>query len=155
MMQMETKSQEYREFQKICRTCGWKCTPQRWGIWKYLNGNRTHPAVEAVWEHVRREIPTITRESVYRILNEFVSHGLLGRIDQIELARYDTNLAWHGHFICSECGKIIDFPSEYLKTLSSDSEFGKVDKVELRVVGTCSDCRKNHKLQTKKGEKTR
>ena len=58
-------------FPAYCRAHGLKCTAQRLVVFNVLHKDNTHPSVDDVWHTVRAQLPTITRESVYRILNEF------------------------------------------------------------------------------------
>ncbi len=128
------------KFQEICRVNGWKCPAQRLAIYKFLDHNTTHPDVQSTWEKVRQELPTITRESVYRILNEFAEHHLIQRMDHLETAHYDTNTASHGHFFCEKCGAIIDFALPPEIRLCDEYKGGKVRTVEVRAVGICQRC---------------
>ena len=128
------------EFSELCRAVGWKCTPQRLAVYKYVNGNLSHPDVDTVWAEVRTSLPTITRESVYRILNEFSEKGIIRRLDHIDNARYDSRTDAHGHFICTKCGKISDFDWPEGATFSEGARSGKVIHMELRLVGLCREC---------------
>ena len=101
--------EKYPEFLDICREAGWKCTSQRLAVYEFLRNNLTHPDVDTVWTAVRITQPAITRESVYRILNEFAAKGIIRRMDHIDSARYDSRTGAHGHFICEKCGEISDF----------------------------------------------
>ena len=94
-----------QEFSKICRDAGWKCTSQRLAVYDFLADNLSHPDVDTVWAAVRSTQPAITRESVYRILNEFAAKGIIRRMDHIDSARYDSRTGAHGHFICEKCGR--------------------------------------------------
>ncbi len=141
---MDELKRQHAEFAAICRTHGWKCTSQRWSVYHYLAGNRTHPTVEMVWEAIRREHPAIGRDSVYRILNDFVEKKLLERLDHIESARYDTNMAPHGHFICLKCHKVLDFNPGDLRIWRGNADFGNVQQVELRLTGICSACQEQN-----------
>ena len=130
----------YSEFSEICRKEGWKCTSQRLAVYRFLRGNLTHPAVDAVWTAVRSTMPAITRESVYRILNEFSDRGIIARLDQIDNARYDSRTDPHGHFICTKCGKISDFNWTEGITVPVNIQPGKVVHMEICAVGICEDC---------------
>ena len=44
------------------------------------------------------------RDSVYRILNDFATIGLIARLDALSAERYDTCRGPHAHFICEVCG---------------------------------------------------
>ena len=135
-MRIET----HTEFLKICRKTGWKCTSQRLAVYDFLQGNLSHPDVDTVWTAVRNTLPAITRESVYRILNEFSAAGLIGRLDHIDNARYDSRVEAHGHFICEKCGKISDFDWPENATIPQEALSGKVTHMEIRIVGLCEQC---------------
>ena len=102
-----------------------------------------HPDVDSIWQVVKEKMPTVTRESVYRILNEFAANGVIWRLDSVSSARYDSNTAPHGHFICECCGKISDFmlntPPE---TVVLENISGIVRHMEMRFTGVCPDCSK-------------
>ena len=128
-------------FTRLCKRFHWKCTPQRLAVYNCVADNTTHPDVDSIWQAVREKLPTVTRESVYRILNEFAAHGVIWRLDSVSSARYDSNTAAHGHFICECCGAIRDFmlniPPE---TVVPDDIPGTIKHMEMRVTGLCPDC---------------
>ena len=132
--------EKYPEFLGICREAGWKCTSQRLAVYEFLRNNLTHPDVDTVWDAVRIALPAITRESVYRILNEFSERGIIRRLDHIDSARYDSRTEPHGHFICEKCGKISDFNWPDGTRIPSDLLQKKVVHVEIRLVGICEQC---------------
>ena len=139
---MDERRQEI--FAGICKRCGWKCTPQRLAVYDCIHENRMHPDVDTIWMEVKAFLPTVTRESVYRILNEFAGHGLIWRLDNISGARYDSNPEPHGHFICENCGAIADFSlSGVPETFVGDSKIpGVVKHMEVRFTGLCPECSK-------------
>ena len=114
------EQQKFEEFQAICRRNGWKCTSQRLAVYEFVHENYTHPGVDDVWRHVRQSLPAVTRESVYRILNE---------------------LAGQGHFICEICGEITDFAFPEGALAPADPPCGEVRHIELRLSGVCGKCR--------------
>ncbi len=134
------KQEKHKIFMDICRRIGWKCTPQRLAVYDYLCGNRQHPNVDRVWHDIQKTIPSITRESVYRILNELSQHGVICRLDHIESARYDSRTQPHGHFICTKCGAISDFDLPEGVSLPAVDLPGDVHHVEFRAVGICATC---------------
>jgi len=129
----------WREFPAYCRAHGLKCTAQRLAVFSVLQMNTDHPGVDAVWAAVRKTIPTITRESVYRILNEFADLGILVRLDALSSARYDTMTGSHAHFICESCGSITDYPLPADCTLPAGMPKVR-HHLELRVTGLCPRC---------------
>ncbi len=136
------KKSKQEIFSALCKRFNWKCTPQRLAVYDCIHDNRRHPDVDTIWQKVRLQLPTVTRESVYRILNEFAGNGLIWRLDNIGSARYDSNPSPHGHFICEECGAIADFP------LNGDPQNfpgtadipGTIRHMEVRFTGLCPEC---------------
>ncbi len=128
------------EFLNLCRNNGWKCTSQRMAVYDFLRGNMTHPDVDTVWTAVRRALPAITRESVYRILNEFSGRNVIRRLDHIDNARYDSRTEPHGHFICERCGGISDFNWPAGAQVPLVPGAGQVRHMEIRLVGICDRC---------------
>lgn len=128
-------------FSAMCREHGWKRTVQRRAVFGFLSGNREHPTVDAVWRGVRTPLPDISLDSVYRILNEFADAGVIRRIDAVKITRYDADTGPHAHFLCSQCGRMLDFTLR--QPLPADEccrEFGRVDSIEITVRGVCRLC---------------
>ena len=86
------------EFPAFCNEKGMTCTALRMAMFSALR-ERRHPSVDEIWGLVKRTLPTVTRDSVYWILNEFSGHGLLARLDALSAARYDTCTEPHAHFV--------------------------------------------------------
>ena len=133
--------QKYNDFKAICKNNGWKCTSQRLAVYKFVHENYSHPSVDDVWHNVRETLPAVTRESVYRILNELSERNVIQRLDHLESARYDSITEPQGHFICEICGEITDFTFPEAALPATDSSCGEVRHVELRLSGICEKCR--------------
>lgn len=131
----------YAEFESLCKKAGWKCTVQRFAVYRFIRGNTTHPCVEAVWKAVRRQIPAISTDSVHRILKDFAAIGIVRQMDGLACLRFDCNPTKHAHFVCSECGKILDIPStDAIPLPRSCKHFGEIEGFEIRIVGRCREC---------------
>jgi len=141
------------QFRDLCKNIGWKCTPQRLAVYAYLQQNHTHPSVDVVWDAVRCSQPTISRESVYRILNELSEHGIIGRVDHIDNARYDCRIGAHGHFICKSCREISDFDWPDGTQIPPELLARQVQHIEIRLVGVCPKCAAAHKQKRHPSEK--
>lgn len=129
------------DFPAFCRRLGVKCTAQRIAVFEAIRGVASHPSVDETWAKVRRQIPTLTRDSVYRILNEFARIGLIARLDSLNSARYDTCVGPHAHFICEVCGEIRDYPLPESLQLPAGMPAER-HHLELRVSGICDRCRR-------------
>ena len=106
-----------------------------------------HPTAEDVFEYIHCEYPSISKATVYRILNRMSDDG---EIIHLEVSsgpdRFDTTISEHHHIKCSICGKICDV---YLPELSKIEERIKnesgfsVSKSLVFFEGTCPECMKN------------
>ena len=137
-----TDEQKYGEFRQLCAEHGYKCTRQRYAVYCHMKENRTHPNVDQVWGRVRREVPSITRESVFRILNELAESGAVYRMDKISPARFDGQPGDHGHLICEKCGTVTDFKLPDHFPVKPPAEDFTANHVELRICGLCGKCAK-------------
>jgi Fur family peroxide stress response transcriptional regulator len=113
-------------------------------ILKSLRGR--HPTAETVYEQVSQNIPTISRATVYRILNQFAEQGAIAQLHVPESAvRYDDLLAPHCHLLCDSCSRVVDLPEppyDFGKMpLSREDGSGCIiTGVELLFRGVCSEC---------------
>ena len=139
----ESQNEVLAEFKAVCRRIGWKATAPRFAVYRYLRGNMGHPNVDSVWTAAREALPDITRESVYRILNDFASQGLVAVLDRADVvARFDSDVSRHDHFYCDRCGKIVDFKIEGLERIAGPAleRLGVVLRLEARARGICREC---------------
>lgn len=68
-----------------------------------------HPTADEVYARLRQSAPFIGRATVYRNLSRMTQEGLLKRVDLPDSAtRYDCTVKPHSHFVCRNCGAIID-----------------------------------------------
>jgi len=136
-------------FIRMCRQLGMKVTHQRLEIFRELAASASHPDAESIYKAVRRHMPTISRDTVYRTLATIETAGLIRKVEPIvESARYDANMRQHHHFICTKCGRISDFYSTELNDLpipESVHELGIIASAHVEVRGTCSVCAAQNK----------
>lgn len=133
-------STEYAEFRILCQTQGCRCTPQRFAVYSYMKDNRTHPDVNRIWKNISRSIPSITRESVFRILMELADFAVINRMDKISDARFDGRVSDHGHLICERCGSVMDFDLPEKTFFPRDMPGFTTKHMELRISGLCASC---------------
>lgn len=133
-----------RAFLHTCRARGLKATHQRTEVFRQLAATQRHPDAETVYRGVRRRIPAISRDTVYRTLATLVDQGLIRRTEALGGSiRLDANLAPHHHFVCTVCGAIRDFTSQAMDDLPIPNpvrSFGRVESAQVQVRGICSDC---------------
>lgn len=122
---------------------------QRMAIMDYLLTHRTHPTVEDVYRGICDQIPTLSRTTVYNTLRMFSEKhaAQMLTIDDHHVC-YDGDMRPHVHFICRECGKVIDLFDEQAPMVEGHrlADGNVVDEMQLYYKGVCKDC-----LASKKG----
>ena len=133
------------------RNAGVKLTHQRIEIFREVAKSGDHPDVETVFEGVRRRLPTISLDTVYRTIWLLIDVGLLNTLGpQRDRMRFDANDKPHHHFVCIECGATQDFYCEQLDQIQLPEEvnsMGTVEMKQLEVRGVCSRCKKTAKAK--------
>ena len=113
--------------------------------------NRTdHPSAEMIFSTLKPEIPDLSIGTVYRNLTIFRQQGVAACVATVSgVERFDGNVHEHVHFICNECGSVIDLhgltPPETLRTAAEDCIGGRVDACQLSFTGVCRECLTNQK----------
>ena len=115
---------------------------QRIAIMRYLLKNLTHPTADEVFDSLRKQIPTLSKTTVYNTLKLFVENGaaIYVGIDE-KNARFDGIISPHAHFRCKRCGCIIDLPMNPDYFIPKDFN-GVVDETYFYLKGYCEKCRK-------------
>ena len=121
---------------------------KREAILNCLRQTDVHPSAEWVYGQLKPEIEDLSLGTVYRNLALFKEQGLIisvGTVNGIE--RFDGNAAPHVHFICTDCGSVLDLhgihvPEELNQAAAADAG-GQVTGCHLSFSGTCGNCLKN------------
>ena len=145
-MKIETKKLEkrMRGFSEVCRRFGVKATHQRTEIYRELARTKEHPDAETIYARVRKRIPAMSLDTVYRTLRLLEEKKIISRVGSLgERTRFDANTDRHHHFICKRCGYIGDFYNEELNDvpIPNDVEaMGTVISVQVELRGICKTC---------------
>jgi len=137
-------------FFDLCRRHNLKITPQRTAIYEALMAvEKVHPSAEMMFQSVKERIPSISYDTVNRILLKFAEIGL---IDVVEghggPRRFDADRDNHHHFHCIQCGRIIDFPSvdcDNIKIPDGIEENFRIMSNRVVLTGICNNCLKKKK----------
>jgi Fur family peroxide stress response transcriptional regulator len=119
-----------------------------------IRASRDHPTAQEIYDEVRHMRPNIGLASVYRILHILAEQGMIREMGRNADCRYDGRVARHDHAICTECGALIDLPSEILVTQEHLQAMAQAVGIELeshevRLYGKCSACQvKQRQLET-------
>ncbi len=135
-------NQKTNELAVLLKEKNIKPSYQRMKIFGYLNERKNHPTVDMIYRDLVREIPTLSKATVYNTLDQLKRSGL-ARVVTIEdnITRYDSEVSAHGHFKCEKCGRIIDFPAD-IDAISADvlKNYTITDK-NVYFKGVCPGCR--------------
>ncbi|MBN1298356.1 MAG: transcriptional repressor [Actinobacteria bacterium] len=108
-MDAKIKENLLTEFKQKCRDRRLKITPQRTIIYEELINSLDHPSVDILYGRVKKKLPDISFDTVYRTLMTFNTIGIADIVEGINTSkRYDGNTNQHYHFICVKCGAITD-----------------------------------------------
>lgn len=125
-------------------------TPQRVQILKNIMERHDHPSADNIFQEVRRALPMISFNTVYKTLETFCQLGLIMKVNPLhEVARYDGNTTPHTHLICTRCHQVEDlywdWPQEIPLPDLQKSGF-KVESVAVHLFGLCRNCQKDSAL---------
>jgi len=122
-----------------------RLTRQRRAILNLLKSTRAHPTADEIYEAVRKDLPNISKGTVYRNLQVLIDSGEAAVLDiRGTLSRYELRRESHHHFRCQACGRVIDIDEPIDPGLDDkvSRETGFVvsgHQIEFR--GWCAICR--------------
>lgn len=82
---------------------------KREAILQKIRGSHIHPTAEWVYQELKNEYPDLSLGTVYRNLTRFKEDGTIRSLGVINgQEHFDGELNAHDHFLCVECGQILD-----------------------------------------------
>lgn len=122
-----------------------KYSRQREAIRSYLSQTNSHPTAEVIYSAIREIYPNISLGTVYRNLNLLVETGEIAKLSCGDGSdHFDYNTQNHYHFICTECGQVLDLEIPPLDTITAaaGSHFdGIIEGHCTYFYGKCSQCK--------------
>ena len=117
---------------------------KRDAILNCIRQSRVHPSAEWIYAQLKPEHPDLSLGTVYRNLALFRESGEVVCVATVRGAdRLDACTEPHAHFICEQCGAVldIDVPQDDLRS-DLETRYGvRVRRSELLFRGVCSACR--------------
>ncbi len=115
-----------------------------------LQNRRDHPTAEKIYQEVRRQLPAISFNTVYKTLEILSQKGMVIKVNPLhEVARYDGETGPHAHLICRQCHRIVDldWQPEAWPSLAPANQHGfQVEHPSLTFWGLCPQCQQeSHK----------
>lgn len=121
---------------------GLKVTPQRIAILGAIIKLDNHPTAENIIDYIRKNHPNISTATVYKVLDAFVSCGLIKRVKtEKDFMRYDARTESHHHLYYSDSDKIEDYMDEELNHILEDYfemkniPGFKIEDLKLQIIG--------------------
>ena len=134
-----------QELFALFRKNGYKVTPQRLAVYKFILTRKDHPSADQVYQVLKNDYPTISLGTVYKTLDLLEKLGLLQKLRFNEdRVRYDPDVELHINMVCSKCGQIYDYKAENVKQLWNViiSDIGvKPLGQHIDLYYKCDDCR--------------
>lgn len=122
-------------------------TPQRLSVMASLQKRRDHPTAEMIYQEVRRQLPAISFNTVYKTLEILCQKGMVIKVNPLhEVAHYDGETGSHAHLICRQCHRIVDldWQAGEFPSLSPDCQHGfQVEYPSLTFWGLCPQCQQH------------
>jgi len=120
-----------------------KITHQRLEILKYLYIHRTHPTAEEIYSELKKKNPALSKTTIYNALETLQKHGLVQNLTICgSEQRYDFKDDMHHHFLCKNCGEILDIEIACPNLDKMLEQGHKVEEVHGYFKGICKKCLK-------------
>lgn len=135
------------------RQAGLKATAPRLLILAALEGDRSHPTAEELFERLRRAHPSLSLSTVYNTLESFLHSGLCQRVNVDGSLRVDGVNDVHDHAICRRCGRVFDINGRRAPLADLRARLPRnvsLHGVRVQYDVTCADCRAEERSRTPK-----
>ena len=117
-------------------------------IYEYLCGTKAHPSANMIYNDLKPSIPKLSLGTVYTNLKLFEDLGQVIRVANVNgFERYDADTSEHVHFVCDECGAVIDIMDADIRKAKKACQAGQAQIKSIQIVlhGTCEKCSVNLK----------
>lgn len=121
---------------------GLKITPQRIAIFEAIYKLDSHPTVEEIFNHIRKENPNIAKGTVYKVMDALVENKLVQKVKtDKDVMRYDGVIKKHHHLYCPDSDIIEDYFDEELDELLKNHfkkkkiDGFKIEDISLQIKG--------------------
>lgn len=126
---------------------GIRLTPQRKVILDLLKSTSEHLTAEEIYQNIKQKVQRVSLGTVYNTLHKLKEAGVIQELSYGDMSsRYDGFAMIHYHVTCVECGKVIDFHRNVLKSLeveASQATGYAVDSHRIEFYGKCPDCQES------------
>ncbi len=130
-----------KEIEKYLESHGIKPSYHRMRILTYLAEKKNHPSADQIYQDLHKEIPTLSKTTVYNTLKLFFEKGAAIQIliNENE-TRYDADISRHGHFECLNCRQIFDLRMDDSEVHLQELTGYQVMESHFYFKGLCPSC---------------
>lgn len=126
---------------EFLRDKGVQPSQQRIRIYELLAATKAHPSADSIHRELQREIPTLSRTTVYGTLELFVERGIAQRLALTgSESRFDADTSRHVHFHCRACGAVSDLPGVSAPLPPPAPSGYRVESAQFYAEGLCPSC---------------
>ncbi|MCS6984072.1 MAG: transcriptional repressor [Leptospiraceae bacterium] len=135
---------------------GYKSTPQRDEIARWVFQTHDHFTVEDILEDFRKDGKKISQATCYRVIQMLLQLNLLIEHDfgrGVRFYEHTPGHPHHDHIICNECGQIFEFQSEELENLKESicqKNGFSMTRHNLSIYANCNRCTPEEKAEKAK-----
>lgn len=117
-------------------------------ILEALKNTKSHPTAENIFLEAKKKLPRLSLGTVYRNLRLMVGRGEALELDLgTPFSRFDGATHDHCHFLCLNCGSVLDMdysaPQDFYDKAASGTDL-KITGHQLSFSGYCNKCQKNN-----------
>lgn len=132
------------DFRNLCHRHGLAATHQRQVIYETVTSLPGHPSPEAIYEAVRKKIPSISLATIYKNIHTFLDSGLLREVSlHYGSLRLETEARPHHHLVCVGCKSIMDLEEDRLGQVQLRHKLPngfQVQRIAVDILGLCAAC---------------
>jgi Fe2+ or Zn2+ uptake regulation protein len=114
-------------------------------IYKSVCKVDTHPTAADVFNMVHPHIKNISMGTIYRNLSQLAENNMIIELNINGITHYDGNTTSHQHFVCKECGSIIDCHTQNNWNIDLIQGINEYDIQDIDIIfsGLCQKCKFN------------
>ena len=131
---------------------------KREAILEAVRSTASHPTAEWVYQKLKPAYPDLSLGTVYRNLAQFKKDGIIASVGVVNgQERFDGNIRQHTHFVCSNCGCVLDIEDEYIgagQEVEAEKKYHlRIDSGEVLFRGLCPNCLRKAEAQRPESDK--
>lgn len=120
-----------------------KHSKKRDAILECIRSTKSHPTAEWVYRQLKPSFPDLSLGTVYRNISMFKEENVIQSIGVVNgLERFDYRTEPHTHFVCTDCGQVLDLDHVTLpqSVLDEAADGGSITSYQLQFTGICPQC---------------